>query len=341
MDFHIVTDLSQQQLNFIQKNPHSSFLNAPEWQKFQASLNRKTFIASIEEQGQIILLALIIKLDLPLNKSYFYSPHAPLIEDSLATDKKKELLSSYFKNIRSLAQKEKAIFYRLDPRIETSSKTGKELKEIFSNLSLAQARKEVQPQETLLLDLQKDEEALLKEMHSKTRYNIRLSKRKGVTIRQSQNPKDINIFYKIAIETKLRDQFGIHSKDYYQKQLQAFTQDNAASLFIAELKGQPLAANIVFFDQDTATYLHGASSNLQRNVMAPHLLQWAQIRAAQTRGLKTYDFWGITQSQDPKHPWQGITRFKKGFGGQEISYLGAFDFIISPFWYKIYNTFSK
>ncbi len=103
-------------------------------------------------------------------------------------------------------------------------------------------------------------------------------------------------------------------------------------LFLADFKNKIIAANIVVFWEKTAIYLHGASDYEQRNLMAPHLLQWEQIKEAKKRGCIEYDFWGIDEKK-----WPGVTRFKKGFGGREVEYPGAFDLIFQPVWYKIYK----
>jgi len=112
-------------------------------------------------------------------------------------------------------------------------------------------------------------------------------------------------------------------------------------MFIAELGGKIIAANMVVFFGDTVTYVHGASSNQYRNIMAPHVLQWRQIQAAKKEGYKYYDFWGVAPEGQEKHHWAGITRFKKSFGGKGVSYLGAYDLILDKFWYTLYKVSHK
>jgi lipid II:glycine glycyltransferase (peptidoglycan interpeptide bridge formation enzyme) len=102
---------------------------------------------------------------------------------------------------------------------------------------------------------------------------------------------------------------------------------------------QPIAANIVSHFGKRVTYVHGASGNRGRNLMAPFLLQWSAILEAKRVGATEYDFWGIADSEDPTHPWAGITRFKRGFGGSMVQYIGAYDIIYKPTWYKIYRAY--
>lgn len=107
-------------------------------------------------------------------------------------------------------------------------------------------------------------------------------------------------------------------------------------LFIAEYQGKTIAANLVNFFGPTATYTHGGWDWEYRSLMAPHLLQWEQIKEAKNRGCKAYDFWGID-----KINWPGITRFKKGFGGKEVNYIGTFDLILKQAWYSAYILVKK
>jgi lipid II:glycine glycyltransferase (peptidoglycan interpeptide bridge formation enzyme) len=119
-------------------------------------------------------------------------------------------------------------------------------------------------------------------------------------------------------------------------------QSGFLKMFLAEYQGKIIAANLIILFGDCVTYVHGASGDEYREVMAPHLLQWRQIQAAKKLGFKYYDFWGVAPTgADEKHPWQGITRFKRGFAGSEFNYLGARDLILDTFWYRIYKTVQR
>ena len=140
-------------------------------------------------------------------------------------------------------------------------------------------------------------------------------------------------------KTSKRDGFMAYPKEYYQKMLEI----PGAELFVAEFpvdggtsKSKIIAANIVLFCENQTIYLHGASDYAYRNLMAPHLLQWEQIKEAKKRNCIEYDFWGINETK-----WPGVTRFKRGFGGREIIYPGAYDLVFKPFWYKIYKIAKK
>jgi len=199
-------------------------------------------------------------------------------------------------------------------------------------LGFIKAPKDVQPKKTLILDLNLNEDELLGRMHEKTPYNIGLAQRKGVSVRKAEyNEKDFEEFWNLLNQTVQRQKIAIFEKEYYRKQLQNSSDKFKNLIFIAQYQGKIIAANLVNVFGNTMTYTHGGSDNQYRALMAPHLLQWEQIREAKNRACKAYDFWGIDEIN-----WPGITRFKKGFGGQEVQYIGTFDLILKQAWYSAY-----
>jgi lipid II:glycine glycyltransferase (peptidoglycan interpeptide bridge formation enzyme) len=202
---------------------------------------------------------------------------------------------------------------------------------------------QVPPKATLVIDLSKDEEEILKKMHEKTRYNIRLAERKGVAVNKVDVQEGFEKFWGLMRETAQRDKIGIHQKEYYRKMLEAVQGEEVrACLFIATFEGVPLATAILIVCGDTATYLHGGSSSEQRNLMGPHLLQWRMMQFAKAQGCRWYDMWGIApQTQNSKlktqnyGTWAGITRFKMGFGGEVREGAGTFDIVCRPVPYRV------
>lgn len=219
----------------------------------------------------------------------------------------------------------------------------------------------VQPSSTILLDIADAEEAILARMKSKWRYNIRLAERKGVTVREAARA-DLPAFHQLMQTTGRRDGFAVHSADYYAAAFNLFVPERAAFL-LAEYEGQPLAALVVFVTGQTAWYLWGASSDRERNRMPNHALQWAAICWARQRGATLYDFWGIPDDVGklalglrngdgsgipsdelpldldafPGHDLWGVYRFKQGFGGHVVRYIGAWDKPVNALGYRIYQ----
>ncbi len=298
---------------FVIKN-NGSFLQSWQWGEFQESLNRKIWRIQTDN-----LKALVIKYDLPLNKNYLYCPMGLVTEDNI---------KSFLEEIKGIVQEEKSVFFKIEPdRLPRS--------DLFEKgLTFKQSQKQIQPSKTIILDITKPEQKLLEQMHQKTRYNIKLAKRKGIAIEESN--KKIDDFLRLSKETAKRDNFHIHDQGYYKKMIEVLGKQGIIRLILAKYKNKVISANLVCFFGQTVVYLHGASDYNFRNLMAPYLLQWQTILQAKELGFKHYDFWGINEKK-----WPGVTRFKKGFNGQEITHPGAFDLIFQPLWYKIYNLARK
>ena len=204
---------------------------------------------------------------------------------------------------------------------------------------------DIQPPDTVLLDLQQSADDMLAHMKSKWRYNIRLAEKKGVTVTAFRgNDPDIesalDCFYDLYRTTARRDGIAIHAKSYYRALL-ALSADNreqgapAVTLYIARHEGDALAAIMTLFCRREAVYLYGASGNCKRNLMPAYLLQWTAINDAKAYGCPVYDFYGIPPFADEQHPMHGLYLFKTGFGGAVVHRPGSVDMPVSPF-YPLY-----
>ena len=356
---------------FIAENSSESFLQAWEWGEFQVGVGRKILRVGVVDNnfkendkevssGDLLATVLIIKYDLPFGQSYLYCPRGPVVKVSSIKYQVSSILNFLFNEIEKTGKKEKVMFFKIDPPVEMNQESRIMNHEYPTNFK--KSFNEIQPKNTLILDLTKSEEELLKEMKPKTRYNIRLAKKKGVNIgywildieNQESFKKSFEKFWKLVEETSRRDKFSSHNKNYYWKMLKSLngaedsisTYHLQAKLYLAEYKDSTIAANIVLSFGNFCVYLHGASSNEHRNAMAPYLLQWRQILDAKKTGCKAYDFWGIDSSKfkiqnSKSNSWSGITRFKKGFGGKERNYIGAYNLIFNWKKYYAYKIFRK
>lgn len=190
----------------------------------------------------------------------------------------------------------------------------------------------IQPARTVKVPLG-DDDALLKQMHQKTRYNVRLAQRRGVTVRRAEHtPENVDAFYALMLDTAERNAFGVHDKRYYAEFLRTFG-DSAALLF-AEIEGRPVAGVMAVCFGNEAIYMYGASSTKDRAHGAGFLIQYEAMRWAREHGCALYDLWGIP-AVDPVtthvdggdriagtsgSDWRGLYEFKTRFGGQIISY---------------------
>ena len=203
---------------------------------------------------------------------------------------------------------------------------------------LVEAPVDVQPPSTVLVELSHSEDDILAAMKSKTRYNVRLAAKRGVTVRRAENTQ-LDLWYKLYRETAERDRIAIHSLEYYRALFEVAAADEHAdlSLLFAEHEGDLLGGIIVLRYGETATYLYGASSNAKRNLMAPYALQWEAMRGAKAGGALRYDLFGVPPADDPSHPMHGLYRFKTGFGGEVVHRLGAWDYPVSHLGYPVYR----
>ena len=201
----------------------------------------------------------------------------------------------------------------------------------------------IQPLRTIVVDLTGDEDTILRRMKQKTRYNIKLAKKKNVVIRATD---DISNFYNLMQVTGNRDQFGVHSLAYYQHVYKLFHSRAACELLLAEYQGEPLAGIMVFSQGKRAWYLYGASSNEHRDRMPTYLLQWEAMRWARRQGCVEYDLWGVpdvdettleTEFTSRSDGLWGVYRNKRGFGGKLLRAAGPWDRIYSPLVYHIYT----
>lgn len=335
--------------NFILANG-GSFLQTFEWGEFQESVGRRVFrFCSAKSTPSEVegWCAQFIEMPLPFGKKYWHCPRGPVIADDkeqLAGDQVKKIIEEIKKKAS-----DDVIFFRLGPEWDINNSYWP-MANSLKGMGFKQLCYDIEPSQTLVLDITKTENELLAQMHEKWRYNIQLAKRKSLQIKFVTSDvvsfeHYFEEFYRLVDEgTSERKHIKHHPKDYYKKQLAINSQQVKFLLVVAELEEKVIAANIVVICGNRATYLHGATDNNERSLMAPHLLQWKQIEYAKSFGCIKYDFWGIVNEHtlDKRgQSWEGFTRFKKGFGGYEVNYIGYFDYPLSMLWHLMYRLVQK
>lgn len=209
---------------------------------------------------------------------------------------------------------------------------------------IVKAQADIQPRHTVILRIDRPDDDILASMKHKTRYNIRLSGRKGVKVRES-GAENLSEWYDLYRETAVRDRIALHSPEYYSSFFhlaKEFThQKISVKLLTARVEGELVAGIIIAIKGETAWYMYGASSNKKRNCMPNHALQWEAIRLARQAGCRFYDFFGIPKGDDPRDPMHGLYRFKTGFGGDFFHRYGSYDVILNPLYYRGYTIAEK
>jgi len=309
--------------SLVLSQPFSAFTQSWEWGELQKNSVRKIWRLEFQEKNEIIGLAQIIKYPLPFNKNFLYIPRGPIILNK--QNFSKQVFEQY---LNKLAREENAIFIRIDSGVFKNAKPSP---------ALAYRSAITQPKTEWMIDLSLSESDLLAQMHEKTRYNIRLAQKKGVVAKVyfgNDIKNQLENFFNLLKETAQRDKFYLHPIIHYQKIVDIF--NDKIELVSAEYEGKILAAGLVLFSGNTATYLYGGSSSENRNLMAPYAMHWEAIKRAKERGCKWYSFGAVNDTD-----LASVARFKQGFGGEAIEFGGSFDIIINPLWYWLYNTARK
>ena len=361
--------------SIISRLPNPHFLQTYEWGQVKAKYGWTPLYAIWTSDGKCTVLketdlwplntghcqaaALILKRQILRNGftarlSILYSPKGPLLDWS-----NEPLRNRVLGDLQVLAKKQGAIFLKMDPDIVLGIGIpgGKQDSQDAGGLAPVNELKrrgwqysadQIQFRNTVLVDLTPSEDELLARMKQKTRYNVRLAEKKGVSLRIG-TINDLSLLYKMYVETSVRDGFVIRDEDYYQTVWQLFISNQQSAIknqtsetaftepLIAEVDNEPVAAIFVFYFAGRAYYVYGMSRNAHREKMPTYFLQWEAMKRAKAYGCTIYDLWGAPEVFDENDSMWGVYRFKEGLGGQVVRTLGAWDYAPSPLWYKMYS----
>jgi peptidoglycan pentaglycine glycine transferase (the first glycine) len=246
------------------------------------------------------------------------------------------LLEQVLARLEVTARREQALFVKIDPDVPVGTPQGKAAVDLLRQRGWRKSREQIQFRSTIWIDLTRSPDELLAAMKSKWRYNIRLAVRKGVTVHPGTSA-DLPLLYRLYAETALRDGFVIRPEAYYQDTWGDFIEADLAQPLIARVAGEPVGMVIVFIFAGRAWYMYGASRVVHREKMPNHLLQWEAMRWAREQGCTVYDMWGAPDVLDESDPLWGVYRFKRGFGGELVRYVGAWDYPVSRVGYWVYT----
>jgi peptidoglycan pentaglycine glycine transferase (the first glycine) len=325
-------------------------LQSWEWGEFKEKYGWKVsrFVWKDKKGEKILAAAQVLERTINILRigpamKVLYIPRGPLLADWVSSI----FFRLVFEDLKKYAREQHAIFIKIDPEIIINSEEIQKFQlgfhklgnKIVSNLKANgwhYSREQIQYKNTAWIDLQPTEAEILEKMKQKTRYNLHLSERKGVEVRlATQN--DFPILFNLYKQTSIRDGFIIRPKEYYLSLWQNLFTQNMASGLIAEIDQLPVAGLILFHFARKAWYFYGMSSNMHREKMPNYLLQWEAIRLAKNLGCEIYDLWGAPTQLNETDPMWGVYKFKQGLGGILVETIGAWDFPVNNYWYKIYN----
>lgn len=309
-----------------QSHPKGHIMQADCWAELKNNWEHRVLTA--EREGELVGSVSVLIRKLPIVPvTMMYAPRGPVCDPH-----DEDAITQLTEKLRVLAKEKKAYVFKVDPDVPSDDKEftdilrrlGYRIKEESKNFE------GIQPRFVFRLNVEgKTEDEVFALFHSKTRYNIRVAIKKGVTVELGKR-EDLARFHEIMVETGLRDEFVIRSLDYFERMYDVLGEN--CRLYLARHEGKIIAGTLALCYGDKVWYLYGASSNESRNVMPNYLLQWEMIRWAIERGCRIYDFRGVSGDLSEDNPLYGLYRFKKGFNGDFVEFVGEAELVFKPFW---------
>jgi lipid II:glycine glycyltransferase (peptidoglycan interpeptide bridge formation enzyme) len=320
MDAIILQDSACERWNaFVAGSPSGHILQSWEWGEIKSRNGWRAIRLALADGDTLRAGAQVLVRRLPSGLGRLaYVPKGPVLDYGNT-----QQIGPMVEALNELADRERVISLKIEPEVLDGSCVATTL----TRLGLAPAPP-VQMRSTIWVDLTAPEEEILARQKQKTRYNTRLAARKGVTV-SCGTLDDLEDWYTMFEATARRDGFSIHGLAYYRLVLEVLQPRGMANLLLAHHEGDLLAGIIVFLFGDKAHYMYGASGNEKRNLMAPYLLQWEGMRWAKGCGATVYDLWGIPDRLEENEELWGVYRHKRGYGGEIVRYVGAFDLVRS------------
>jgi len=306
--------------------PYRHILQTWEWGQFKQRWGWSPRYFVNEEHNTVNATALVLRRTFsPLKFNILYVPKGPALDYANV-----ELADRVLRELVKVAQRDRAIFIKIDPDLNQADRS------LLLDRGWRYSAEQIQFRNTMLLDLTCSEDDLLAAMKPKTRYNVRLAQKKGVTIRSGELD-DLELLYAMYAETAQRDGFLIRPLDYYRDAWGSFIRSDLAHPLIAEVDQEAVAGLILFRFADRAWYMYGMSRNAHRDKMPNYLLQWEAMRWAKSRGCAVYDLWGAPDELNESDLMWGVYKFKEGFGAEFAPHVGAYDFVVSRPGYWLYT----
>jgi lipid II:glycine glycyltransferase (peptidoglycan interpeptide bridge formation enzyme) len=357
--------------SLISKLPNPHFLQTYEWGQVKARYGWQPIYVAWDADGKMreernlasdflpSAATLILKKTIPMGGmsarlAILYAPKGPLLDWT-----NEVLRNRVLNDLQAFAKRQGAIFLKLDADIvlgtgipgneeDIVDQQGQGIASELQRRGWRYSSDQIQFKNTVLIDLSPSESDLLARMKQKTRYNIRLAEKKGVSLRVGKT-EDLGMLYRMYAETSVRDGFVIRDEGYYRTVWKLFMAGKESSVvcgpssmpfaepLIAEVDGEPVAAIFVFYFAGRAYYVYGMSRTAHREKMPTYLLQWEAMKRAKAKSCSVYDLWGAPEVFNESDSMWGVYRFKEGLGGKVVRTLGAWDFAPNPLWYKLYS----
>jgi len=320
----------KKEFNKLASHPLQSF----EWGEFRKLTGVKVIRKGIFKGKKLVMPIQVTIHPIPkMSWKIGYFPKGPMPDET------------QLKVLREIGKENKCLMIKMEPDIGSIIKENHpkiHAWEAINDFLIDRGCKKGRPlftKHTFQLNIKKTEEIILKNMHSKTRYNIRLAERKGVKVVVDNSQASFEWFLKLLFEqTIVRQGFFAHTPDYYKQLWQVLKPAGMAHLLKATYKDKVLAVFMVFLHNKRVYYPYGASTREFKELMAPNLLMWEIIKFGKRQKCEILDMWGaLGPKADKDDPWYGFHRFKQGYGGNLIEFLGTYDLVLEPNMYSLYK----
>lgn len=327
MDLRPITDTQKAQYNKLVTHIIQSW----EWGEFRKSLGTPVLRYGIYKNGKLSAVFQLTLHHIPFTEGFVgYLPKGPFPDRNLTDALKK------------IGKENNCAFIKVEPDIEISN-----IEYQISN-SFNKSPKPLFTKYNFIINLAKSEDELLRNMHPKTRYNIKVAQKHRVSVTERVDDEAFKIFLKLYFETTKRQGYHGHNEEYYRRLWKTLKDAGMARLLIAfypnpyTLTPIPLTAWMLLNFQDTLYYPYGGSSVENKDVMANNLVAWEAIKLGKKLKLKKFDMWGaLGPDANPSDPWYGFHKFKQGYGGTLVEYIGTYDLVFDWPLYWIFTAIDK
>lgn len=312
--------------NFIHdtNNNFPPFFQTWEWGDVQKKEGTTVWRLGLYDEEELVGIA-SVTLVVAKRGTYLHLRHGPVFKHYT-----KKYIDFLIRFLSEKGKKSGISFIRLSPLID--EQIGAKL---FPSSQFRDAQIHAMDAEVCwILPLDVSEEEILKNMRKSHRYLIKRSLTSGVTIERTKNMNKLKEFLPLYTNLAHRKHFVAHRG--LEEEFHIFSQYDEALLFLAYFEGKVIAGALIDFVDGMAIYRHSASDEQFKHVPAMYLLQWEVIKEAKKRGMKYYNFWGIAPTDNPRHPWRGLTLFKTGFGGEKKEFMHAKDYVLSFGYWKVF-----
>ncbi|HEV2122009.1 MAG TPA: peptidoglycan bridge formation glycyltransferase FemA/FemB family protein, partial [Chloroflexota bacterium] len=311
--------------------PNAHILQSWEWGELKRETGWLPRRLAFARAGQVVAAASVSRRPLgPTGFGFAYCQKGPALDYADTA-----LFAEVLEHLENDARTHRCIFLKVDPDVEATQAAGAAT---LRRAGFVPAAEQVQTRSTVITDLRGSEQDLMSRMGSTWRRYIRKAAREGVNIRRGAEA-DLSRFYELNQETEKRQGFIIRPLWYYRDAYRCLSGAGLAELFMAEVDGRAEATLVACQIGKRAWYLYGAASDVGLKSHAAHLLQWHTMQWARERGCESYDMWGAPDDPtDKDDPLSGVYYFKQGFGGRHVRMVGAYDYVVYPALYHLWNT---